>query len=169
MITVDTMDGEVTIPLGVITPETIDAYRHGQCWALSRAISEHTGWPMVWIYALSRVEGKGNSTPWTKWRVKRWTKRWDGRSITEMTQYFSEEGFLHGLVKTPDGKFLDIGEVAHSTRWKEMYADFGPCALIEIPYRTMDEMFFDPVKPNMEAARGFVSVVLNRAGYASYV
>lgn len=167
MVTIGTNHGKVTIPLGDITPEVIKAYRNGQCWALSRAISEQTGWPMVWIYAMSRVKGK--STPWTKWRVMRWTKRWDGRSIAEMTQDLSAEGFLHGLVKTPNGNFIDIGGTASAERWKEKYARFGPCAFLEVPYYIMDEGSFDPVKPDVETARGFVPLVLKRAGYASYI
>lgn len=167
--TVNTMNGEVNIPLGVITREVITAYREGQCWALTQAISEQTEWPMVWIYAPARL----NPTVWTKWRAKHWTKNWDGRSITEIYQKYQlpNWGFFHSIAKTPNNTFLDIGADAPSTYWKQKYAHLGPCALIEVPHHIMDSFSpnFKPVKPDIGTARFFVSAVLERAGYHDYI
>lgn len=165
-VTVETIHGEVTIPLGKVTPEVIDAYMYGQCWALARAISDYTGWPMVWIYAPLR-EVYQDATPEMKIQAEQLAKRWNGQSIVDLN-IPDFRNFVHALVRTPDDKFIDIEGVGTAAEKKGRYAALGGCAFLEVPSEMMDQLGFKR-KLHMEAASQLVPVVLAQTGYANSI
>lgn len=94
-IALDTARGKVSVTPGVIDDDAEYAYTNGQCIALSLALAEATGWPIV-----AHLARPGNPD---------WERRTHGRQISraEATDgwFYS---FVHTLVRTPQDLLLDI-------------------------------------------------------------
>ncbi len=159
------------ITLGKIDDDSIYAYQNGQCLALARAISERTGWPMIWLFSASRSR-----------LAPEWATKWDNRSVAKWrTHHASENGsfmgwaedFIHALVKAPNGTLFDISRSGSPQEWKDANAEeYGPCALLEATMKDMDDLLdgymrLNIVQPhqNVPFTREFVRPVLERVGY----
>lgn len=91
----DTARGKVLVTPGVIDDDAEYAYTNGQCIALSLALAEATGWPIV-----AHLARPGNPD---------WERRTHGRQIARESAtdgwFYS---FVHTLVRTPHDLLLDI-------------------------------------------------------------
>lgn len=161
------------IPRGTINDDVIWAYRNGQCTALACAISEQTGWPIVFVHR----------APEGIWCPEEWARYWDGKTVEEWRSFRTsltgcplgwEVGtFIHAFVRPSPGTLMDIGGVFSREQVKEACKQvYGPIALLEATIQDIKALVPDGTypytrqpRPDLDLAREFAQLVLQQAGY----
>lgn len=153
---VATARGKLTLQAGVIDDETEYAYTNGQCIALSLALHELTGWPIV--AQLSRPGDRD------------WEDRTHGRHIGKRE---ARDGwfyhFVHSLVESPDGWLIDIRAEHDAEDFRiEASYNYGTCALVGVEAAALQSALADARKhgavhmeQDIEAAKSFARILLS--------